>query len=315
MRVLVTGGAGFIGSHVCELLLRRGGDVLALDNLATGSPGNIVAGIDLALADICDTPMVCDIARAFSPEVVVHLAAHTIVAESITNPGVDAQVNVGGTLSVLEAAAAAGSRKIIFASSSTVYGEPLRQPVREEDRLLPISPYGVSKLAGEEYMRVVSGLHRMRHTILRLGNVFGPRDSPLSHHVITSFVDALASGGQPVIEWDGRQSKDYVYVGDVAEAVAAALDHGDDEVFNIAGEQRTSVMALLELVAAATGTVPAALHGPKREGDVREFVMDCSKARELLGWHAHTSLAEGISATVDAASHEHRSPGSEVVAG
>lgn len=304
-RVLVTGGAGFIGSHVVDTLLRSSSEVLVLDNLATGSKERVPQGCELDLTDITDAARTVAAVMRFRPEVIVHLAAQTNVEDSISHPDHDAGVNILGTLSVLEAGAQSRCRKIIFASSSTVYGEPARQPVLESDRILPISPYGASKAAGEHYVRIVAKVRKLDYTILRLGNVFGPRDSLRSRHVVTAFVSALQSGRVPTIEWDGEQTKDFVYVGDVADAVVAAIHRGSNNTFNVGSEVGTSVNELYDSVCAAMGVRVMPHRSPRRAGDVRAFVMDCSKAYRLLGWRPGTALLDGLALTVNAMAHSH----------
>lgn len=306
-RVLITGGAGFIGSHVAEALTGRGDEVLVLDNLASGSRENVPEGCDFILTDVSDALETAAAVMRFLPEVVVHLAAQTNVELSITQPSRDASVNIMGTLAVLDAVAESRCRKVIFASSSTVYGDPARQPVLESDPIRPISPYGASKAAAEQYIRIIARERRLQYTILRLGNVFGPRDSLGSGHVVTAFVDALLSGRTPTVEWDGEQTKDYVYVGDVADAVVAALERGHNQTFNIASEVGISVNELYERVCAVTGVHTAPRHRGRRSGDVRTFVMSCSKARRRLGWHARTPFLKALTLTVEsmARAHEH----------
>lgn len=298
-RTLLTGGAGFIGSHVAESLLQNGHRLLIVDNLATGAKDNIPVGAEFVHADIADAEAMSEVGHRFAPQVIVHLAAQADVAASTKDPASDARVNVVGTLSLLQPAMTAQCRKFIFASSSVVYGEPAHQPVRERDPLRPISPYGASKLAGEHYVRVVCDLQQIPYTILRFGNVFGPRDPLSSHHVITCFVDALLSGQRPTIEWDGEQMKDYVYVADVASAVVAAIDYGDNEVCNIGSGAGVSVNDLYRLVCAATGSSTTPLYAPKRPGDVRQFIMDCTRAQQVLGWRATTLLDEALGATIE----------------
>lgn len=316
-RVLVTGGAGFIGSHVAAALLSAGNEVAVLDNLASGCRENVPEGCDFVLTDISDAPQVAEAMTRFLPEVVVHLAAQTNVERSVAHPNHDARVNIMGTLAVLEAMAQAHSRKIIFASSSTVYGDPARQPVLESDPVAPISPYGASKAAGEQYVRIIAKERQLRYTILRLGNVFGPRDSLGSGHAVTAFVDALLSGRAPTIEWDGEQTKDYVYAGDVADAVVAALERGHNQTFNIASEVGISVNDLYDRICAVMGVHTAPRHRGRRPGDVRTFVMSCSEARSLLAWHARTPLLEALTMTVEAMAraHEHSNEDVRSVAG
>jgi UDP-glucose 4-epimerase len=299
MRTLVTGGAGFVGSHVVEALLNAGHEVLAVDNLATGSRQNLPAGSEFGLVDITNREQLRSTFDQFRPEVVLHQAAQTLVAASASDPIRDSQINVVGTLNVLDAAASAGARKIVFASSGgTVYGNPERQPVAETEPLRPISPYGVSKVAGEHYIRVICDQRDMTYTNLRYGNVFGPRDIPASQHVITTFLYAIRRGSQPVIEWDGEQSKDYVYAADVAQANLCALEHGDNETFNIGSSSETSVNNIFQLVRELAGVAIEPGRAPKRTGDVRRFMLDCTKAQRVLGWQPTTSFRDGLRVTV-----------------
>jgi UDP-glucose 4-epimerase len=303
-RAVVTGGAGFIGSHVDEALKRADYQVLVIDDLSTGSRTNVPTGVEFARLDIRDGDALKGRMCGFGPQLVVHLAAAANVAASALDPAADVSTNVLGTVAVMQAAAVAGCEKVVFTSSSTVYGNPARQPVRETDPLRPISPYGVSKLAAEHFVRVLSDMHGMRYTILRFGNVFGPRDSVHSRHVITSFVAALLDGQRPVIEWDGKQSKDYVYVVDVAAAVVAAADRGDNEVFNVATGSEFTVLELLELVRQTLDADIAPVYAARRPGDVRRFLMDVSKAHHGLGWWPRTSFVDGLETTVESMLHD-----------
>jgi UDP-glucose 4-epimerase len=299
-RVLVTGGAGFVGSHVAEHLLQAGHEVLVVDNLATGSEANVPAGARLYVVDITDAQALDDVVSRFRPQLAFHQAAQTLVAASAADPVRDADVNVIGTVNVLRATARACCTKVIFASSGgTVYGNPERQPVPETAPLRPISPYGVSKVAGEHYVSAICGQAGMRFTILRYGNVFGPRDIPASQHVITAFLDALTRGKAPVIEWDGEQAKDYVYVSDVAEANVCAIERGDGETFNIGSGASTSVNRILQLICDLLDVEVVPERREKRPGDVRLFTLDCSKARSLLNWAPRTPFVDALRITAD----------------
>jgi UDP-glucose 4-epimerase len=300
MRALVTGGAGFVGSHVAEALNRAGHQVLVIDNLATGSLDNLVPGIGFAAVDITDLEKLRPAFESFGPEVVLHQAAQTLVQTSSSNPIRDAQINVLGTLNVLEVAAAVHTRKIVFASSGgTVYGNPTRQPVPETEPLRPISPYGASKVAGEHYVQIMCQRAGMSYTLLRYGNIYGPRDIPASQHVITAFLYALLEGRRPVIEWDGEQSKDYVYVSDVAAANLLALDRGDGEAFNIGSGSEISVNKIFEAVCLLMRRDKDHDRGQMRTGDVRRFILDCRRAERILGWRATTPFMDGLRATVE----------------
>jgi len=300
MRTLVTGGAGFVGSHIVEALLTAGHEVLVVDNLATGSRSNLAPQAQFRLVDITNRDELRAAFAEYRPEVVLHQAAQTLVAASTSDPIRDSEINVVGTLNMLEAAGQAGVRKIIFASSGgTVYGNPERQPVVETEPLRPISPYGVSKVAGEHYIRVLCERLGMVYTNLRYGNVYGPRDIPASQHVITAFLHAIDRGSQPVIEWDGEQSKDYVYAADVAQANLLALNLGDDESFNIGSGSEISVNSIFKLICRLAGVEVDPIRAPKRSGDVRRFTLDCTRADRLLNWRPATSFQDGLRATVD----------------
>lgn len=298
-RALVTGGAGFIGSHVTDHLLEAGHEVLVVDNLATGTEANIRAGTRFALIDVTDARALDEAIRGFSPDVVFHQAAQTLVAASASDPVRDAEVNVIGTLNVVQSAARARCSKIVFASSGgTVYGNPQRQPVLETAPLRPISPYGISKMAGEHYVHALCDQLGMAHTVLRYGNVFGPRDLPASQHVITAFLHALVQGIPPVIEWDGQQAKDYVYVEDVARANLLAIDRGNGEAFNIGSGISVSVNEIFRLICSLMEVEIAPSRRERRPADVRQFTLDCSKARQTLGWYPRTPLKEALEITV-----------------
>ena len=300
MRALVTGGAGFIGSHLVDGLLAEGHQVCVVDNLATGSRVNVNPSAEFVEADVRNREELVRIGRRFAPGVVFHLAAQTLVARSASDPLRDAEINVLGTVNVVQAAIAAGSRKVVFASSGgTVYGNAQPQPVPETQPLNPISPYGVSKVAGEHYVRVLCGQAGVTCTILRYGNVYGPRDIPASQHVITAFLHALLKGERPVIEWDGEQAKDYVYVGDVAAAHVRAIDAGDGEAFNIGSGREVSVNTIFRRVCELLGVTIEPHRGQRRPGDVRRFTLDCRKADQMLGWRPATRFAEGLRQTVD----------------
>jgi UDP-glucose 4-epimerase len=284
---------------VVDALLGAGHQVAVVDNLATGSRSNLDPRAELFEADVRDQPEMDRIFRLINPAAVIHLAAQTLVAGAASDPHRDAHINVLGTLSVLRAAIAAASHKVIFASSGgTVYGDATLQPVPENHPLNPISAYGVSKVAGEHYVRVLCAQAGLSYTILRYGNVYGPRDIPASQHVITAFLHALVNGERPVIEWDGEQAKDYIFVRDVAAAHLLAIDAGDGEAFNVGSGGEISVNEIFRQVCAVAGFSDKPLHRPRRPGDVRRFILDCTKAREQLGWYASTPFATGLEETV-----------------
>lgn len=300
MKVLVTGGAGFIGSHLVAALVASGHETLVVDNLATGEQQNVAAAARFFLMDIRD-PALPDLLEQERPEVVYHQAAQTMVRTSTEDPFYDADVNVRGMLNLLTGCVRSGVGKVIFASSGgTVYGTCDTLPIPEERPLHPESPYGITKTVGEYYLRYFSSSFGLRYTTLRYANVYGPRDHVSSEHVITVFADTLLSGGVPTIHWDGEQAKDYVYVDDAVRANLLAMERGDDQAYNIGSGGSVSVNRLYDLISRSLGKRD--LHpkqGPKRLGDVRLFYLDCHKAEAELGWQPSVTLEDGLERTLD----------------
>ena len=293
MRAIVTGGAGFIGSHVAEALLARGDEVHVLDDLSAGKRENVPAGAELHVADVRDPLAVFDTTR---PELVFHLAAQASVSVSVAKPELDAEVNVLGTVAVLEGARAHGAQVVFSSTGGAIYGE-CEMPATEEWPRRPLSPYGTSKLAGEEYLAAWNRLHGTRHVSLRYGNVFGPRQDPHGEAgVVAIFLRAVADGRRPTIFGDGSQERDYVYVGDVARATLAATEL-DSGVINIATGQPTSVLELVDAMRRATGREIDPEHGPERLGDLQRSALDPGLAARELGWKPEVSLEEGLRAT------------------
>lgn len=293
--MIVTGGAGFIGSNLVESLVARGDDVHALDDLSKGSRGNVTAPAELHVADIREPDAVFESVR---PEAVFHLAAQADVRVSVERPAVDAEVNVLGTIRILEAARRHGA-KIVFASSGgAAYGE-CDGPAAESAPLRPLAPYGTSKLCGEEYLATWNRLHGTAHVSLRLGNVYGPRQMPHGEAgVVAIFMGLLRDGGTPTIFGDGSQSRDYVYVGDVTDAMLRALDR-DGGVYNIGTAIETSVVDLYDAVRTAAGADREPAFAPARLGELQRSVLDVSLAERELGWQPQRSLADGLAATWD----------------
>jgi UDP-glucose 4-epimerase len=292
MRAIVTGGAGFIGSHVAEALVARGGEVHVLDDLSSGKPENVPAGAQLHEGDIRDPGAIFDAVR---PGLVFHLAAQASVSVSVAKPELDADVNVLGTVAVLEAARAHGAQVVFSSTGGAIYGE-CATPATEDWPRQPLSPYGTSKLAGEEYLASWNRLHGTRHVALRYGNVYGPRQDPHGEAgVVAIFLRGVADGRQPTIFGDGSQERDYVYVGDVARATLAAtsLDGG---VLNISTGVPTSVLELVDAMRSATGREIDPEHGPERLGDLQRSVLDPSLAARELDWRPEVSLEDGLRA-------------------
>lgn len=304
MRCVVTGGAGFIGSRLSARLIRLGYEVRLIDNLAEGSTGNLrdLPGVDLLDFDILDAE---ELGRAVRGcDVVFHHAAKRAVERSVEEPVVTTRTNIEGTVNVLEAARSAGAR-VVFASSSSVYGDQDELPLREDAARRPKSPYAASKSAGEDLCRAWSVSMGVPTISLRYFNVYGPFQDPHSRYaaVIPRFVLACLQGTHPVIHGDGEQARDFTYIGDVVDAnllAARADERAFGLVFNIGGGARpTTVNQLLAMVADLTGTSPEANRVPPRRGDVRRTEADISLATDLLGFRPSTSLREGLRATVD----------------
>ena len=293
MRALVTGGAGFIGSHVVEALLARGDEVHALDDLSKGRRENVAPGAELHVADIRRPDEVFD---AVQPEVVLHLAAQADVRSSVERPDHDADVNVLGTVRILEAARRHSARIVFASTGGAIYGE-CDGPAPEAAPRRPLAPYGASKLCGEEYLATWNRLHGTGHVSLRLGNVYGPRQQPHGEAgVVAIFMGLLRDGGTPRIYGDGRQTRDYVYAGDVARAMLLALEQ-DGGVFNVGTGRETSVLELYDAIQETSAVRREPTHAEPRLGELQRSVLDVSLADRELGWRPDLSLAEGLAET------------------
>jgi UDP-glucose 4-epimerase len=294
LRAVVTGGAGFIGSHVTDGLLARGDEVHVFDSLVTGSREKVPVGAELHVGDIRS-----DVRRLFDevrPELCCHLAAQADVVTSVEKPDYDADVNVLGTLQVLEAARAHDTHVVFSSTGGAIYGE-CDGPADEDAPKRPISPYGISKLAGEEYLAGWNRLFGSRHVALRFANVFGPRQEPnLEGGVIAIFLDRMASAQPTTIFGDGEQTRDFIYVGDIVAGVLAASSR-DGGVYNLGTGIETSVKDLHAACRAVAGDAREPNHEPARGGDILRSVIDASRAERDLGWRAQHSLDEGLRLT------------------
>ncbi|MEP6893029.1 MAG: NAD-dependent epimerase/dehydratase family protein [Gaiellaceae bacterium] len=294
MRVIVTGGAGFIGSHVVDALAARGDEVHVLDNLATGSRKNVAPAATFHEADIR-----ADAAKLFDtvqPDLCVHLAAQADVSTSVQRPDYDADVNVLGTVRVLEAARAHGTQIVFSSTGGAIYGE-CDGPATELAPRRPLSPYGVAKLAAEEYLAGWNRLYGTNHVALRFANVYGPRQAAsLEGGVVAIFLERLAAGEPTAIYGDGDQTRDFIYVGDVAAAVLAAVGHAGG-VFNVGTGIETSVTELHAACREAAGSPELPSYESAREGDVFRSVIDPTLAASALGWQPQTPLADGLDLT------------------
>lgn len=294
MRAVVNGGAGFIGSHVVDALVERGDEVHVVDSLATGKRERVPAEATLHEQDIREP--LDELFQKLRPEAVFHLAAQADVRVSVERPDYDASVNVLGTIRVLEAARPVGAQLVFSSTGGAIYGE-CTSPAPEDTAREPLAPYGTSKLCGEEYLATYNRLYETSHVSLRFGNVYGPRQDPHGEAgVVAIFLGLLRAGGTPKIFGDGRQTRDYVYVGDVAQATLAAVGQSGG-VFNIGTRIETSVVALFAACLAVTGIDVEAEHAPARAGELQRSVLDPSAATNVLGWRAETSLDEGLRAT------------------
>jgi UDP-glucose 4-epimerase len=301
LRILVTGGAGFIGSHVADACIAAGHQVLVVDNLSTGRRGQVNPGAEFVELDVRAPELDAVFAR-FRPEVVNHHAAQASVKLSTGDPVGDLSANGGGTAWLSTLSARHGVAKFVYASSGgTVYGNPQGLPITEDHPLAPVSPYGLSKLVGEMYVRLAARASGLDFTILRYGNAYGPRQDPNGEAgVVAIFTGRMLAGEQCTIDGDGEQRKDYCYVGDIAEANVLALGAGSGGTYNIGTGAGLTVNEIYRTLSAETGNRVAARNGPPRPGDVRDFWLDAARAATELGWRATTSFADGVRATVAA---------------
>jgi UDP-glucose 4-epimerase len=294
VRAVVTGGAGFIGSHVADALVARGDEVHVLDNLSSGKHENVPRRARLHVGDIrSDADAVFDEAR---PDVCFHLAAQADVRVSVDRPDYDADVNVLGTIRVLEAARRHGTQVIFSSTGGAIYGE-CEEPAREDAPRRPLAPYGTSKLAGEEYLATYNRLYAKKHVSLRYGNVYGARQDPHGEAgVVAIFMRQLAESGQPRIFGDGTQTRDYVFVGDVVRATLAAVGH-DGGVFNVGTGRETSVVELYDRIARVAESDQKAELAPARLGELQRSFLDPSLAERELGFRAEHGLDAGLGRT------------------
>jgi UDP-glucose 4-epimerase len=294
VRAVVTGGAGFIGSTLVDTLLARGDEVHAVDDLSAGRREHVARGAELHVLDVRE-PLVDALAGA-RPEVVFHLAAQVDVRSSVADPVADARANVIGTLNVLELARAHDAQVILASTAGAIYGE-CDEPAREDEPRLPLSPYGTSKLAAEEYLATWNRLYGTRHVALRLGNVYGPRQDPHGEAgVVAIFLSRIREGRPATIFGDGRQTRDYVAVADVVRAFVAAVG-AEGGVFNVGTGIETSVLELWEACRETTGSDAEAVHEAARLGELGRSSVDPSRAARELGWRAELPLAEGLRRT------------------
>jgi UDP-glucose 4-epimerase len=298
--VCVTGGAGFIGSHVADALLAAGHRVLIVDDLSSGRKENVPAGAEFHQLDI-RSGEAAGLVRNAGAEVLVHHAAQMDVRRSVADPVHDASVNIVGTLNLLEAARRSGLAQVIFASTGgAMYGEQERFPAEEDHPARPLSPYGVAKLSVERYLYFYSQEYGIDATALRYANVYGPRQNPHGEAgVVAIFLDRLLSGREALINGDGLQTRDYVWVGDVVAANLAALGRPGFGIYNVGTGRETTVVELYRLLAAAAGVTRPAVHGPAKAGEQRRSVIASGRLTRDLGVQASTPLEDGIRRTTE----------------
>jgi UDP-glucose 4-epimerase len=295
MRVLVTGGAGFIGSHVTDALLARGDEVAVLDDLSSGRAGRLDPQVILHKLSITDAAALTSAVMAFRPELICHLAAQIDVRVSVDAPAEDARINILGTVNLLEAARAAGARVLFASSGGALYGRDAPIPSLEDVLPLPESPYGIAKYCAEQYIGLSNRLHGTRHAVLRLANVYGPRQDPAGEAgVITIFCASALAGQEATIYGDGTQTRDYVYVGDAVRAFLAAADNGRPGTWNIGSGVEVSVLDLVALIGDVAGREMRPRFAAPRPGELHRSAVAVDRAASELGWRAATPLGEGV---------------------
>ena len=300
MKVLVTGGAGFIGSHVVDRLIQEGHDVVVVDNLSTGKKKNIHRDAHFYKADIVNS-RIEKIFKKEKPDLISHHAAQMDVRRSVADPIFDAQVNVLGLLNVLENAVRYGTKKVIFASSGgAVYGEQQAFPAPETHPLHPVSPYGISKLAGEHYLYYYQQVAGLNYVALRYANVYGPRQDPFGEAgVVAIFSQKTLMNDQPIINGNGKQTRDYIFVEDVVEAHMAVIENTIKGIFNVGTGKETSVNQLFRHLVDISGAKVKEVYGPEKRGEQIRSVLDYTKLKKATDWEPKVELYDGLKMTVD----------------
>ena len=300
MNILVTGGAGFIGSNIVDAYLQAGHTVVIVDDLSTGSIKNVNPKAKFHNIDLRD-PAVENVFKEIHIDVINHHAAQMDVRKSVADPKFDASVNILGMLNLFEAGMRHGVKKIIFASTGgAIYGEQDYFPADEQHPLRPLSPYGITKLATEKYLFYYHAVHDIQHTILRYANIYGPRQNPHGEAgVVAIFADKMLRGEQPVINGDGKQTRDYVYVSDVVRANVLALSHSSSDILNIGTGKENDVNTLFHIIKKFSGATCEEKHGQAKIGEQLRSVIDHAKAKKILGWEPAVTLEEGLRKTVE----------------
>ncbi len=298
MRALVTGGAGFIGSHVVDTFLGRGDEVFVVDDLSAGKREYVAQDAGFAELDIVDQEALRRIVSDFRPDVVCHLAAQASVTVSVARPDRDLDVNVVGTFNVVETAREVGARVVFASTGGALYGDRAPIPTSEDFSPEPLAPYGASKQAGEAYVATWGRLHGVPNVVLRLGNVYGPRQNPHGEAgVVAIFSDRLLNGEPPVVYGEGKPTRDYVHVSDIARAFVLATDAGEAGTFNVGHGREVAVAELLAAMQEAAGTTVEPRQEPLRPGELRRSALDSTAIAQALGWRPEVEFATGIAET------------------
>jgi UDP-glucose 4-epimerase len=299
VRVLVTGGAGFIGSHVCDAFRDNGDDVCVIDDLSCGRVGRLPQGVEFHQESVLNASGLRSLVAAIRPELICHLAAQVDVRVSVASPSIDAEVNVLGTVNVLEAARLVGARVLFSSTGGAMYGEDAPIPSSETTFPAPGSPYGIAKFCAEQYIGLYNRLFGSEHAVLRFANVYGPRQGSSGEACVVSLFCANGIRGNPLtIYGDGKQTRDYVYVDDCVAAVLAAADYGKAGIWNIGTGTEVNVLELAELITRLTGRESQLGFAPARVGELSRSALAWERAAHDLGWRPTTSLSEGIEAVV-----------------
>ena len=299
MKILVTGGAGFIASHIVDVLVEDGHGVIVVDDLSNGRSDRVNPQARVYQVDIADSDALRDVFDREKPDIVNHHAAQTSVRRSMSGPEADARVNIIGTINVLQNCVAHGVKRLVFASSAAVYSEPQYIPMDEGHPIAPKSAYGLSKFTAEGYIRLYADAYGLGHTLFRYGNVFGPRQDPRGEAgVVAIFTEQLLSGVQPTIFGDGTKTRDYVFVKDIARANLIALGSGGNDTLNLARGVEVSDFEVFDAVRRATGTTVEPIYSVKRPGEPDRSSLDRSRAEQVLGWTPQTTFSAGVDQVV-----------------
>lgn len=307
MKYLITGGAGFIGSHLVDKLIKDGNDVVVIDNLSTGKRENLNSKSIFYEVDI-QSSEISEIFEKEKPEKVFHFAAQIDIRKSVEEPMFSAKTNILGTLNILENCKKSGVKKVIFSSTGgAIYGEAKTIPTPENYTCMPLSPYGIEKLMVEYYLNFYKKEYDLAHLILRFANVYGPRQNSKGEAgVISIFCDKLLSGEQPVINGDGKQTRDFVFIDDVVGAIVLAVEkEGGEEIFNIGTGEETDVNIIFQKIKELLNIVKNEVHGPEKEGEQKRSCLDFTKAKKVLGWEPQHNIDEGLKTTVKWFKDEH----------